>query len=406
MNPCAITPRRAGGFTLLELTIVMGILSGFLVMLVQLVSSGLSMFGEGELGQALADRASQAQRVITRELTTLRGSASARDRDRVDDRLVVQLLPIGLPPLPERGATRVQVLRAAVHLPPDRELELLEGEVARRIAEQRPELKGDELATAVQKQLGLEPLRGVGNLLLLPWRQEGDDALLELRAGWFLPGQELPLSKERSVDAFQVPLPGSPDLPGMLVYQVTMPVLRDLLHVEFLLWGQATTGWGDETALATASTARSAPQRVWDSSRGGWLVDEASGGAFVYDRGPLSADDATDDVHPHAILVRCVVAQPAEVAAEGLLDGELFEADTTLTLVDGARFPGPDDGGFVKIDGEWLRYAERDGDLLRGLVRGARRTKATAHATGARVHVGRKVEFVVPVLHAKDDWNG
>ncbi|MBL8732218.1 MAG: hypothetical protein JNN13_07595 [Planctomycetes bacterium] len=406
MSPSPTSPRRAGGFTLLELTIVMGILSGFLVMLVQLVSSGLSMFGEGELGQALADRSSQAQRVITRELSTLRGSASARDRDRVDDRLVVQSLPIGLPPLPERGATRVQVLRAAVHLPPDRELLLLEGEVTRRLNEEKPELKGDELVAAVQKQLGLEPLRGVGNLLLLPWRQEGDDALLELRAGWFLPGQELPLSKERSIDPFQVPVPGSPDLPGMLVYQVTMPVLRDLLHVEFLLWGQATTAWGDETALAAASTARSAPQQVWDSSRGGWLVDEASGGAFVYDRGPLSADDATDDIHPHAILVRCVVAQPAEIAAEGLLDAELYEGDTSLTLVDGARFPGAEVGGFVKIDGEWLRYAERDGDQLRGLVRGARRTKATTHAVGSRVHVGRRVEFVVPVLHAKDDWNG
>ena len=47
---------RERGFTLLELLIVMGILSAFLTMLVQLVDTGLRLFGEGELGQELADR--------------------------------------------------------------------------------------------------------------------------------------------------------------------------------------------------------------------------------------------------------------------------------------------------------------------------------------------------------------
>ena len=50
----------AAGFTLIELLVVMGILTGFLLMLAQLVDGGLRMFGEGELGQALADRASAA----------------------------------------------------------------------------------------------------------------------------------------------------------------------------------------------------------------------------------------------------------------------------------------------------------------------------------------------------------
>jgi prepilin-type N-terminal cleavage/methylation domain-containing protein len=49
-----------GGFTLIELVVVMGILSGFLVMLVQLVGIGLRLFSDGELGQALADRSRAA----------------------------------------------------------------------------------------------------------------------------------------------------------------------------------------------------------------------------------------------------------------------------------------------------------------------------------------------------------
>ena len=52
---------RSGGFTLIELLVVMGILSGFLLMLVQLVDAGLRMFRDGETSQVLADRAGRAR---------------------------------------------------------------------------------------------------------------------------------------------------------------------------------------------------------------------------------------------------------------------------------------------------------------------------------------------------------
>jgi hypothetical protein len=396
----------ASGFTLIELVVVMGILTGFLLMLAQMVDSGLRMFGEGELGQALADRASRAQRVIARELTALRGSATGRDRDVVDDRLVVQRLPVGLPPRPERNATRVQVLRGSVRLEPDRELPLLEAMVTARLQRNDPALGGGELAQRVQQALRETPLRGLGNMVLLPWRQEGDDdALLELRVGWLLPGQKLPVGPEREEDPFEVPVPGSPELPALLVHGMTVPILQDLLHVELLLWGQTTTTWGDGDPTGGAS-AGSGPFTVWDSARGGWLVDDANGGVFALDRGAGSASDPRDDVHPHAILVRCVVAQPADRAAEGLLVAHLDADATVAELANGDRFPGADTGGFVKIRGEWIGYAERDGDVLRGLRRGARSTKAIEHPSGTPVHVGRTVEFVVPIPHAKDDWNG
>jgi prepilin-type N-terminal cleavage/methylation domain-containing protein len=389
---------RQGGFTLLELVVVMGILSGFLVMLVQLVDAGLRLFGEGESGQALADRSSNAQRVIEDELRLLRGSATGRDRDRVDARLLVQWLPIGLPPRPERGATRVQVIRAAAHLPADRELALVEPALASRVIAEHPELPAAEIEKRVAELLPSEPLAGIGNMLLLPWRQQGsDDALLELRVGWFLPGQLLPLRRDRFVDPFEVVVPGGEQLPATLVEAITTPILKDLLHVEFWFWSQRTTSW-DEGAVG--------PERIWDSARGGWLVDELSGGTFAFDRGPWSLADGTDDIHPHAILVRCVVAQPPGEPAEGLLADAIADDAAALTLLDGERFPGPIDGGFAKVEGEWIRYAERDGDVLRGLRRGQRGTKAIPHAAGTRVHFGRSVQFVVPVPHKKDDWNG
>jgi hypothetical protein len=101
-----------------------------------------------------------------------------------------------------------------------------------------------------------------------------------------------------------------------------------------------------------------------------------------------------------------VVAQPAEFAPEGVLAESVDVEQTSLRLYDGDRFPGAMGGGWLKIRGEWIAYAERSGDELRGLRRGQRSTKPLEHPAGARVHVGRTVEFVVPIPHAKDDWNG
>lgn len=398
LPPCASTPprRRAeAGFTLLELTVVMGILAGFLVMLVQLVDAGLVLFAEGEATQALADRAARAEQVLGGELRALRGSSGS---EGVEDRLIVQLLPIGLPARAEPQATFVQVLRGAVHLGPEREAGLRELQVRARLQEEGEKLSPAELEAEVQKAMATEPLVGLGQVLLAPWRQEGtDEALLELRGLWWLPRQKLPIG-ERLVDPMDAPVPGQDPLPGGAVYALSEVLLADLLHVEFLFWSQRTRSW--------TATGAAGPERIWDSARGGLLVDAEHGGVFDLDRGEQSLHQPHDDIQPHAILVRCVVAEPAGRPAEGLL-GEALERDgQTLTLVMGKRFPGPTDGGWAKVGREWLHYESRSGDVLVGLRRGQRGTRAQEHPPGTRVHVGRLVEFVVPLAHAKDDWHG
>ena len=100
------------------------------------------------------------------------------------------------------------------------------------------------------------------------------------------------------------------------------------------------------------------------------------------------------------------MASPRGQPAEGLLARSLGPDERTLVLVNGDHWPGPLEGGWIKVRGEWMHYDELSGDRMTGLQRGGRRTKAREHPAGVRAHFGKTVEFVIPVAHAKDDWNG
>ncbi len=115
------------GFTLLELVVVMGMLAAFCVMLVQLMTSGLRMFEEGEDGQALADRGADAARVVRKQWTDMLGPIST-EPGLPRSRLMVQWMPLGLDPAPEEDVapTRVQILRALVRIDEDQERALVE----------------------------------------------------------------------------------------------------------------------------------------------------------------------------------------------------------------------------------------------------------------------------------------
>jgi prepilin-type N-terminal cleavage/methylation domain-containing protein len=386
------------GFTLLELVVAMGILSGFLIMLVQFVDSGVRLFREGESGQNLADRGLSAQRLVEQELRQLRGIGTRIEPGPPGERLLVQWLPLGLPARAEPATPRTQVLRSAVHLDPAVELALQATAFAVRAEQELRTSDPKTIAARVEELQATEPLHGTGGLLLLPWPVGPvTDGNLELRVGRFLPGQ-LVRDRDRFVDPMTVAVPGSEEFPAAAVHAATEPLLSGILHCEFQFWSQNTRAWD--------GGAGPGPEIVWDSARAGWLMEPSLGPVFLLDRGGASLDDPTDDVFPRAIRVLLVVNRDPREPLEGLLAADLAADDRALLLVDGTRFPGATDGGHVKIGAEWLRYAEREGDVLRGLVRGQRGTQAERHGSGTAVRVGRQVEFVVPVLHGKDDWNG
>lgn len=390
---------RESGFTLIELLVVLGILTGFLAMLVQFVDSGIRLFDEGEAGQALADRAEAARVAVEREIRAITADARKLDGGAPDDRFLVQRLAIGLPGRVSSTDDKAFVLRAGVAFPPAVEQRLQEDalfvQAAVELGKDAEPMAVKERAEQLKDTAGL---RGRGRVLIAQWPQTSDGALVELRIGRFLLDQTIALDEERSVDPFAVVVPGSAELPTLAVHANTELLVDGLLYADVEMWSQSTESW--------AASGFAGPESVWDSARAGWLSDPAFGEPWRFDRDPTSLDNPTDDIHPRAVRVTLVVAADDGRPKEGIL-AQPIEADTTVVeLINGERFPGATDGGWCKVEGEWIRYAERRGDELRGCRRGQRGTKAKPHGSSAVVRVGRTVQFTVAFPHAKDDWNG
>ena len=219
------------GFTLLELVVVMGLLAAFCVMLLQLMTSGLRMFEEGEDGQALADRGANAARVVRKQWTDMLGPIST-ERGLPQSRLLVQWMPLGLDHGGEDDVapTRVQMLRALVRINEDEE---------RALVERQLEVESDQELAA---ELAGISRGGRARLWLLPWPSgDADGAYLQLRRGLFLPGAILDIDGV-GLDPMRVVEP-SQELDAELVSLLTEPVVEGLLHVEFALWSQNTLGW-------------------------------------------------------------------------------------------------------------------------------------------------------------------
>jgi hypothetical protein len=212
------------------------------------------------------------------------------------------------------------------------------------------------------------------------------------------PMRVVALGEDRAVDPFSVALLGGAELPSLAVHANTELLVGNLLFADVELWSQTTESW--------TATGNTGPEVVWDSARAGWLADPAFGPVWRFDRDETSLDQPADDVHPRAMRVTLVVAAEEGRPKDGILQ-QPIEADTTvIELVNGERFPGATDGGWCKVEGEWVRYAERVGDELRGCRRGQRGTRPMPHAASSVIRVGRTVQFTIAFPHAKDDWNG
>lgn len=385
---------REQGFTAIELTVVLGLLAGFLVLLTQLLSSGVSLFSEGEKGQELADLSSTAAEATRDCLADMVGPLRESYEPRPPDaRLFVEWIALGLPSDPAT-ASRVQALRATVRLHEQQETEMLRQRL-RPVAEAAEGSRGEaDVDARLEEMVALEPRQGRADMLLIAWPAgDPDGAFLELRRGLFPRGQGLPLDQQREVGLMDADLA---ELPPELVRQLTAPIAAGLLHVELSFWSQQTQSFerGPDDA---------GPQWVWDSARAGLLSEsEDPRQRFALDLYPESLENTTDDVFPRAVRVVLVVDREGPPLR---LAREMTNNDTTLRLL-GTEAIDLSSLEYLKIGSEWVRFGGVSGEILTGLRRAQRDTRARAHKRGAVVRTGKTVVFQLELAHGRDDWNG
>jgi hypothetical protein len=381
---------------MIELVVAMGLLSTFLLLLVQLLGGGVGIFDEGERGQDLQDRIQLAARATTESLGDMVGPARQTFQPGPPDaRLLCEWAPLGFRASGDVRPTRVQVVRATVRLSERDERRLLTERLRARLAGELHAMSDEAVGQRLAELLPAEPRTGRGEMLLLSWPSDPDGIHLELRRGLFLPGASV--STERHAPLFDVEL-GGPDLPVGAVPGLTEVVATGLLHAEFDLWSQDTRDF-------VGTPGNGGPERVWDSARAGLLLDAKDAEErFSLDLGGDSLRDARDDVFPRWIRVTLVVARSANDAAEAVLSDELTPDATTLTLNRTDLLPtdGAANERFVKIGGEWIAFGEAGPRQLSGLRRGQRKTAARSHRAGATVRAGRTVVLYLQVPHGRD----
>ncbi len=378
--------RDEQGFTLLELVVAMGLLTGFLLMLVRLLGTGVGLFDEGERGQELLDRAQAATRAAREALLDSCGPRLVgRPGGAPDARLIVHYAPLGA------DAARVQVVRSTVRLSAAREEQLLEAAfVALAREDGADERQAEE---AARERLRTWPRSGRGEMLLLPWPVDAEGVFWELRRGdrpaepLLLPADELAL--------VELAEPADLALDPERVLATTRVLVTGILHFEFALWSQRTRSWDVGGSRGAEVT--------WDSARAGLLTGEKETPEdFGLDLGFPSLRDPRDDVWPRWVRLTVVVARSRAATPESYLSRAIGDNENTITVTRPEELPDPLENPWVKIGPEWVRFQGATGSTLTGVRRGQRGTTARQHAAGTPVRAGRMVVVHVPLAHGRD----
>jgi prepilin-type N-terminal cleavage/methylation domain-containing protein len=390
--------RRDDGFTILELTVVMGLLSVFMMFLLQIVFMTTEIFQTGSADQETSARLIAAGRPVEEAVRDMIGPSREDKHQASDARLLVQWLPIGLA---AKGASgQIQVLRSTVHVPKFVEKQLLttmfRGPVVEEIGDNDPQ----QVRATIEKMILSSGFKGRGEMMLIAWPEgDAEGAYFTLRRGVFLPDQPLPFREADGKSLLEV-RDLVTEFPAKHVVQNTEVIATGLLHLSYRLASQYTENWID-------GPAGKGPEQVWDSARVGWLVDgEIDTEKFSLDLGEISRTDSTDDVYPRYIEVTVVAAGSSKDLPEGLLAEQISASDTSIRLINTERLPNHIHDRFLKVGSEWVQYGAMRGRTLTGVKRGMRGTVPKNHDRRTGVRAGKTDVMMIKILHARDSWNG
>ncbi len=397
-------PKKAGGFTLLELLVSMGLLSMFFVFLIQILSNGLRIWQTGEGRVALEARAQAALDLMAKDFRQIAPlddkvydvSRASRFRRLTAGKVVLggrfraEFQPFGPNGKPAKGDAVLEYPERYDWYPRLRFVSILRpGERDRLLRDSLLQEGSFQNEESPEFQRQLRAKRGLKRgELVLTLEPEGEGSpYLQLRRRVRLLDQGV---KSRWVDA---PILG--DIPGGKV------LLTKILYAEFRFRSQFTE------SLDLRPGADGGPETCWDSARAGDFPSEHKVLQFSLDLDPASKGDPLDDILPLGMQIRVTVDLGPGMADQAILAKDL-DKDSDEVQIDYPEripYPGPR-GGWIKIDTEWIHFKSLRGGTLLGIRRGGRNTVPRFHEAGAKVHGGRETVLAIPIAIGREYWNG
>ena len=250
-------------------------------------------------------------------------------------------------------------------------------------------------------------LRSTGGLMDVFWVAVPDDAadpaVATLYRGYRSPiGGPDALFPDGATNDPGTPVEEMGPVDAAAIKAVARPVLSGILYFGVQFWSRKTTTWDDEIEPSAGG-----PLHTWDSTRGILrpLARRARYDGFALAKGFESFADPTDDTYPRRMRVTLVVEQVDNVEQNMFLMEDLSSEAQYVAISDVRKIPAADtDKRFVKIGGEWIEFTGTDGNALIGCKRGARGTLPTEHRSRAIVHYGRTVIREYTVATFRDTY--
>ena len=392
--------RKENGFTLLELVTAAAIFGILGAMLFSVVRSGMDMWIQGESSRDEMERGSAALEMIARELRLV-----FTENDVVSGQADIRFLSDFLDYDCDRDGTKETRLQRLFFVRSNIE--------ERRNLEMRT--AGDQILGmryfALGREYSKEDVEGLDEEMKV-FRPTGGLAEVVFMA--FPPKKQ---KKGRGsgclelLKGYRTPIGGEDSFfaPGALrrakdVRSTLVPVLGDILHLEFRFWNQDTL---------TFDAAQASPEKEggagysWDSTRGILPLERAEGPhAFRHARGAATRNDPSDDIFPPRILITVVVTAGKNHGRAARLRKNLDPYGKRIAVdVPGVFEDWTHGERYVRIDSEWIRFSRVDGGDLVVLERGARNTIPSPHKRGCAVLVGKTYEAQVEIPAGREQWN-
>jgi len=401
-------PRRngsspAGGFTLMELMVAMGLFALLSTALVTFLARSTSLLAQGNSGVDTMDSLQLAAETVEKDVATL---FTARDADvgMPDVRLFSDFVACKFDADDDRKTAGIQRLFFVRLIPHEATAPLTRNagsEVVGPSERAYLDQKDDAIESAEKR------LRATGGLMEVFYaavpNSLDDPAVMTLYRGIRSPiggpGSLLPTRRASDPAA-------DPELRGPVhkkeIEAVAEPLLSTVLYFGVEFWSRKTQTWDHDIEPPRG------PSRTWDSSRGILPYTKDTAEYFFLSKSTDpggSLVDPVDDTFPRKIRLTVTVEEVGREASVGNLSASVGPDEKFLPLLSTAFIPASEGRErFVKIGTEWIQFEAPGESGVSGCKRGVRGTLAQAHAADARVHHGRTLHREFDVATFRDTY--